>query len=69
MARYQDLDVQMAYLDIDSEENGSFEFADEVIKITNKFDLCLVGRFLMEKNLNVRAMKAKLADIWKSDED
>lgn len=33
--------------------------------MTNKFDLCLVGRFLTEKNLNGRAMKARLADIWK----
>lgn len=65
MAQYQDIDIQMADLDIDSEENGSFEFTEEVVEATNKFDLCLVGRFLTEKNLNVRAMKARLADIWK----
>lgn len=65
MAQYQDIDVQMADLDIESEENRSFEFTDEVVELVNKFDLCLVGRFLTEKNMNVRAMKARLADIWK----
>lgn len=28
MAQYQDIDVQMADLDIESEENGSFEFTE-----------------------------------------
>lgn len=65
MAQYQDIDVQMAELDIESEENDKFVFADEVVEVTNKFDQCLVGRFLKEKTLNVRAMKAILADIWK----
>lgn len=31
----------------------------------NKYDLCVVGRFLTEKNVNVRAMKTKMADIWR----
>lgn len=65
MARYQDINVQITDLDIDSENNGSFEFAEEVVEVANKFDLCLIERFLTEKNLNVRAMKARLADIWK----
>lgn len=37
-------------------------FGDEVEEITNKFDL---GRFLTEKSLNVRAVKSKIADIWR----
>lgn len=32
---------------------------------TNRFDLCLVGRFLTEKGINTRVMKTKLADIWR----
>lgn len=31
----------------------------------DKYDLCLVGRFLTEKNINTRAMKSKMADVWK----
>lgn len=31
----------------------------------NRFDLCLVGRFLTEKSINTRVMKIKLADIRK----
>lgn len=65
MARYQDIDVQMAELDIELEENGNFEFEEDVVEVTDKFELCLVGRFLTEKNLNIRAMKTRLADIWK----
>lgn len=40
-------------------------FDEEVNDISNKFETCLVGRFLTEKNLNVRAMKSKLADVWR----
>lgn len=36
-----------------------------MVGLTNKYELCLLVRFLTEKNLNVRAMKARLADIWK----
>ncbi|XP_074361359.1 uncharacterized protein LOC141701624 [Apium graveolens] len=41
-------------------------FDEEVIKNGNKFELCLVGRFLTEKNLNIPAMKSKMVDIWRS---
>lgn len=54
----------MAELNIDSIKNDNFEFAD-VVEVINKFELCLVGRFIIEKNLNVRAIKARLADIRK----
>lgn len=33
--------------------------------MVNRFDLCLVGRYLTEKNINVRVMKTKLADLWR----
>lgn len=58
---YQTLEDQLGDLNIDEEENEKFTFEEEV----NKYEKCLVGRFLTEKNINTRAMKSKLADIWK----
>ncbi|KAK1393135.1 hypothetical protein POM88_012191 [Heracleum sosnowskyi] len=46
----------MADLNIDEEENGEFMFDDDVEEHVNKYELCLVGRFLTEKNINTRAM-------------
>lgn len=66
MARYQDIDIQMVALDIESEENENLMFEEDVIEATNKFEICLVGRLLTEKNLNVKAMRSRLADVWKS---
>lgn len=65
MARYQDLNVQMSNLAIEEEENTAFVIQGEVEEDCNKYDLCVVGRFLAEKNINVRAMRTKLADVWK----
>lgn len=65
MARYHDIDAQMANLDIEEEENESFVFDEDVEEATNRFELCLVGRFLTEKTINLRAMKTKMADVWK----
>lgn len=65
MTRYQNVDEQMAALNIEDEENESLIFEGDVEENVNKYDLCLVGRFLTEKTLNVRAMKSKMADIWK----
>lgn len=65
MARYNDLNDQFNGLEIDDEENSAFVFGDEVIEETNKYDLCLVGRFLTEKHININAMKAKMADVWR----
>lgn len=65
MATGDDLDVQMAELDITNEENEELIFDDEVQEDGNKFELCLVGRFLTEKNINLRAMQTKLADLWR----
>lgn len=65
MARYQNLDEQLADLNIEEEENEDFMFAGDVEEQVNRYDLCLVGRFLTEKNINVRAMTSKMADIWK----
>lgn len=65
MARYRELNDQLEGLNIEDEENTAFFYGD-VEETKNKYDLCLVGRFLTEKGINVRAMKSKLADIWKS---
>lgn len=59
------IDQQMAILGIEDEENASFVLEEEIEENVNRFDLCLVGRLLTEKNINIRAMKSKLADVWK----
>lgn len=50
---------------IENEENEELIFEGDVEEEVNKYELCLVGRFLTEKNINVRAMKTKMADVWK----
>lgn len=65
MSRYQDLNERMAGLDIEEEENVAFIFEGDVEEETNRYELCAVGRFLIERNVTVRAMKSKLADVWK----
>lgn len=65
MSRYQDLNDQLSSLDIDEEENSAFVVEGNFEEDSNKYDLCLVGRFLTGKTINVRAMKSKLADIWR----
>lgn len=65
MSRYQDLNERMAELNVEEEENSAFVFEGDVEEVTNKYELCLVGRFLTERNVNVRAMKSKMADVWK----
>lgn len=62
----EDINEQMAGLDIDAEENEELCFDGEVEEDANKFELCLVGRFLTKKNINTRAMRSKLADVWRS---
>lgn len=65
MASVEDLDAQMADMDIEAEENEELCFDEEVEELSNKFDLCLVRRLLTEKNINTKAMKSKMADIWR----
>lgn len=57
--------MQMAEMDIANEENEEISFDEGVEEEVNRFELCIVGRFLTEKNINGRAMKTKLADLWK----
>lgn len=64
MENTDDINKYMESLDIEDEENEDLVFGAEV-KEVNKYELCLVGRFLSEKSINDRAMKSKLADIWK----
>ena len=63
MSRYNDLNDQLAGLDIEDEENAAFTFEGVVEEEVNKYELCVVGRFLTERSVNVRAMKTKMADI------
>lgn len=42
MARYRDVDQQMAGLDIEDDENQEFTFEGEVEEDVNKYELCLV---------------------------
>lgn len=65
MAEVNNIDVLMADLDISNEEEDELVLDVEGEEVENRFELCLVGRFLTEKNLNIRAMKSKMADIWK----
>ncbi|WOH08563.1 hypothetical protein DCAR_0728006 [Daucus carota subsp. sativus] len=65
MARYHDIESQMANMDIEDEENESFVFGEEVEEDVNRYELCLVGRFLTEKTINLRAMKSRMADVRK----
>lgn len=65
MARVEDLNNQSGNMGIDDEENEELIFGDKGEEPLNKFELCLVGRVLSEKSLNVRVMKSKLADIWR----
>lgn len=65
MADVGNIDLKMAELDIDAEENEELYF-DNVVEVdSNKFDMCLVGSFLIEKNINSRAMHSKMVDVWR----
>lgn len=60
----------MAELDIDGKENEELCFDGDLEEESNKFEsnkfeFCLVGRFLTEKNINTRAMRSKLVDVWR----
>lgn len=65
MASIEEINDRMSELDIDTEENEELCFDVGGEEESNKFDLCLVGRFLTEKTINVKAMRSKLADVWR----
>lgn len=65
MASYNDLNAQLDQLDIEEEENSVFVVGDDVDTAINKYELCVVARFLTERNINVNAMKTKMADVWR----
>ena len=48
MARHEDIEMQLAELDIDGEENEQLVVEEGVDETVNKFELCLIGRFLTE---------------------
>lgn len=65
MAKYRNIDEQMANLNVEDEENEDLVFEGDIEEEINKFELCLIGRFLWEKSINTRTMKVKMAEIWK----
>lgn len=60
-----DIEMQMANLDIDNKENEELVFDERVEEESNRFDLCLVGQFLIKKSINIIALKTKMTDIWR----
>ena len=68
MASLENIDIQLAGFNIEDEENEELIFDDDGVEDSNKFNLCLVGRFLKEKSLNTRAMKSKLVDYLEACE-
>lgn len=65
MADVEGINEKLAGFGIEDEENEELVFDDEVEEESNKFDFCLVDRFLTEKGINSRAMKTKLTDVWR----
>lgn len=59
MAQYREMDEQMASLGIEEEKNENFTFEGDVKEEVNRYELCLVGRFLTEKSINLQTMKSK----------
>lgn len=53
----------MAGLNMEEEENEELVFEGDIEEEVDRYELCLVGRFLTEKNINTRAMKTKMADV------
>lgn len=64
MTTMNDIEMQMAEIDINNEENKELVFKEGVEEDNNRFELCLVGRFLTEKSINTHVMKSKMANVW-----
>lgn len=64
MVNLNDISVQMEEIDIEAEENEELCFNNAVEDESNRFELCLVRRFLIEKNINTRAMRSKMTNVW-----
>lgn len=65
IANLESINDRLAGINIEDEENEELVFEDDVVDNPHRFDLCLVGRFLSKKNINTRAMKTKLDDVWR----
>ncbi|XP_074334031.1 uncharacterized protein LOC141671643 [Apium graveolens] len=61
----EDIEIQMEVLDIENEENEELTFEEDVEEECNRCELCIVGRFLTEKNINTWATRTKLVVLWK----
>lgn len=57
--------MQMEDMNIENEENEELVLDEGMEEEGNRFAMCLVGCFLTKKNINIRAMRTKLADLWK----
>lgn len=67
MASVNDIEMRLAEMDIENEENEELEFEEEVEEEINRFELCLLGRSLTEKNINDRVMKRPVMGITIKD--
>lgn len=65
MARMDEINNHLGNLNIEDEENEELCFEEGFEEGPNRFELCVVGRFLTDKNINSRVMKSKMADIWR----
>lgn len=63
MTNTENIDVLMTDLDTANEEDEELVLDIDVEETTNFFELCLVGRFLTEKTINIRAMSSKMTDL------
>lgn len=65
MDRYHNIDEQLDHLNIEDEENEGFIFKDDIEEESDKYDICLIGRFLKLEKINTKAMKIRMTNIWK----
>lgn len=65
MEREEDIESRMGTIGIEDEENEAFVLDGDIDESANKYELCLVGHLLTEKSINVKAMKSKIADVWR----
>lgn len=65
MESVHDLEMQFEEMDIENEENEELVFDESAEEDVNRFELCVVGKFLTEKTVNSKIMKTKMADIWR----
>ncbi|XP_074346128.1 uncharacterized protein LOC141684890 [Apium graveolens] len=63
METNEDINQRMKSMGIEDEENAVFVPEGDVDESFNRYEFCLVGRLLTEKNVNTKIMKSRIADI------